>query len=200
LRHLARMGAAVNVCVRRRGYYPRGGGEVEVSLAQKHPLLLRALHVPAAGALRKIAGKAHVAHLPMHIPERMRSAMCAQLADIPGPAPEVDAIVLQHADAIGQGGAIVAAAVAERGVRAETLGETVGSELHTDVSSGAALDVHAADQILIYLALARRESCFTTRLVTLHAHTAMWLIEQFLPVRFTTTQLGNLWRITVAPR
>ncbi|HYL23074.1 MAG TPA: hypothetical protein VEV21_01640 [Burkholderiales bacterium] len=41
------------------------------------------------------------------------------------------------------------------GVRAETLGEEVGRELAEDMAVGAALDTHAADQILVYMAMAQ---------------------------------------------
>jgi RNA 3'-terminal phosphate cyclase (ATP) len=86
--------------------------------------------------------------------------------------------------------------VAERGVRAETLGAGVGHELARDIAAGAALDVHAADQVLIYLALAGGESRFTTRQITAHASTAMWLIEQFVPMRFEAKELDGKFHVT----
>lgn len=89
--------------------------------------------------------------------------------------------------------------VAERGVRAETLGDEAGAELAADLAAGAALDVHAADQLLVYLALAG-SGRFTTRQVTSHARTAMWLIEQFLPVRFEVATAGTLTRVEVHRR
>jgi RNA 3'-terminal phosphate cyclase (ATP) len=118
--------------------------------------------------------------------------------------------VLGGEGAIGQGGAIVlwarteqavlgAARVAERGVRAETLGADAGAEIDADLAAGEALDRHAADQLLVYLALAGGGS-FTTRALTSHARTAMWLIEQFLPVRFEITQAGSLERVRVRAR
>jgi RNA 3'-terminal phosphate cyclase (ATP) len=90
--------------------------------------------------------------------------------------------------------------VAERGLRAEALGEAVGAQLAADLDAGASLDPHAADQMLVYLALAGGESWFTTRELSDHARTAMWLIEQFLPVRFAATHEGGLTRIRVSPR
>ena len=122
-----------------------------------------------------------------------------------------DTVVLEGQAAVGQGGALVlwarcehavvgAGRVAERGLRAETLGETVAAELAADLDAGAALDMHASDQILVYLALAGGTSSFTTRELTEHARTAMWLIEQFLPVRFTVSRAGALTRIGVLPR
>jgi RNA 3'-phosphate cyclase len=211
LKHLARMHVPVDLHVYRRGYYPRGGGQVEVTLAARHRPRLRPLLADTAGALRRIGGTAHVANLPAHIAERMRSALLASLGETLAPLAEIDTAVLSRREAIGTGGAVVAWAetensvlgagsVAERGVRAEALGEKAGGELHADLGSGAALDVHAADQILVYLALAEGQSSFTARELTLHAQTAIWLIEQFLPVCFTSSRAGALHRIACAPR
>ena len=84
--------------------------------------------------------------------------------------------------------------------RAEALGSAVGRGLADDLAAGVALDVHAADQILVYLALAGGESSFTVRSLTGHARTAMWLIEQFLPVRFEGVQLDGKVLVRVITR
>ena len=204
-RHLARMGAPLRFGIARRGYYPRGGGEITVEIA---PGRLRPLNLTAPGALRRLDGAAHVANLPAHIAERMRDAMLAAL----GPAARgarIETRVLGGGAAIGRGGAIAAwaetehsvlgaARVARLGVRAETLGEAAGRELRADLEAGATADVHAADQLLVYLALAGGESWFTAREVTSHAETAMWLIGRFLPVRFAVEPAGVLYRVRVA--
>jgi RNA 3'-phosphate cyclase len=204
-RHLARMGARLRFDVPRRGYYPRGGGEIAVEVS---PARLRPLSFPVPGALRALEGAAHVANLPAHIPERMRDAMLAAL----GPAAQrarVETRVLGGGDAIGRGGSVTAwaetehsvlgaARVARLGVRAETLGEAVGRELRADLEAGVTADVHAADQLPVYLALASGESWITARELTSHAETAMWLIRRFLPVEFTVEPAGALVRIGVA--
>ncbi len=203
LRHLARMGARVAARVVRRGYFPRGGGEIVLDTV---PGPLRAFELDAPGRLVAVEGAAHVAHLPHHIAERMRAAALHALGSAAASA-WIDASVVEGEGAIGQGGAIVAWArteasvlgagrVAERGVRAEALGEAVGQALAADLASGAALDAHAADQMLVYLALAGGGS-FTTREVAAHALTAMWLIEQFRPVRFACEPAGALTRVRV---
>jgi RNA 3'-terminal phosphate cyclase (ATP) len=201
---LAGMGAHAQLATRRRGYYPRGGGLVELTTA---PSKLRPLRVPAAGRLLGIAGLAHVAHLPADIAARMRRAALAELAAAQ-PAPTCDTAVLGDDAATGRGGAIVlwaqhehstlgAGRVAERGVPAEALGAAAGAELAADLASGASVDTHAADQLLIYCALARGESCFTTRVLSPHARTAIWLIEQFLPVRYAVTADGARTSVSV---
>jgi RNA 3'-terminal phosphate cyclase (ATP) len=191
--------------VKRHGYYPRGGGIV---LAQAWPGHPRPLVLATRGALLGIRGQAHVANLPRHVVERMRDAAYAQL-----PAqsqPTIDTAVLSREQAEGRGGAIVlwasfegtvlgAGRVAELGVRAETLGEAAAAELAADLHSGATADVHAADQLLVYFALAGG-GALLTRTVSPHALTMIWLIEQFLPVRFSSRQRDGLVLVTVEPR
>jgi RNA 3'-terminal phosphate cyclase len=87
--------------------------------------------------------------------------------------------------------------VAQRGVPAERFGAEAAAELRGDLVSGAALDTHAADQLLVHLALAGAGSRFTTRAITSHASTAMWLIERFLPVRFEVDRQSSLATVSV---
>jgi RNA 3'-terminal phosphate cyclase (ATP) len=74
-----------------------------------------------------------------------------------------------------------------------------GGELRADVGTAgsATLDTHAADQVLVYLAMARGRSSVTVRTVSSHARTAMWLIPQFLAARFAVKEEGALSRISV---
>jgi RNA 3'-terminal phosphate cyclase (ATP)/RNA 3'-terminal phosphate cyclase (GTP) len=64
-----------------------------------------------------------------------------------------------------------------------------------EISAGATLDIHAADQVLIYLALAGGSSCFLARKLSSHALTTIWLLEQFLPVRFNIVEADSLVRV-----
>jgi RNA 3'-terminal phosphate cyclase (ATP) len=203
LGHLARLGTRTHASLARRGYYPGGGGEVAIEV---EPAVLQPLELLVPAAPWRIAGEAHVARLPVSIAERMRRAALIALEG----KGTVNARVLHDAEAAGTGGAIAlwaqseagvlgAARVAERGVRAEALGEAVGRELAADIAAGAMLDIHAADQILVYLAMARGKSNFTTREVSSHARTAMWLIPQFLPVRFAVEEAGGLSLIRTIP-
>ena len=201
---LADMGARVEVVSVRHGYYPRGGGELVLEVAPCRRL--QPLAAESRGALREITGRAHVAHLPLHIAERMAASARGLLADL---APvRIDCEVLGEDRAWGTGGAMVlvarsehgrlgAAVVAQRGVTAERLGEEAGRALRADLESGAAVDLHAADQLLVYAALAGAGSSFTVRELSLHARTAIWLIERFLPVRFELGQRDGCCRVRV---
>ncbi len=196
---LGRMGARVRCELQRRGYYPRGGGEVAVAV---EPGSLYALQLEHAGKLKTLHGNAHVANLPAHIAERMRGAAIAPLRKFGFSESAVGIRVLGNEAAYGPGGAIVlwaetertvlgAGRVAQRGVRAEQLGMDVGDELAADIGAGVSLDVHASDQLLVYLALAGGKSRFTTRILSSHAQTTIWLIEQFLPLRFKTASCSG---------
>jgi len=206
LRHLKGMGARTAARVLRRGYYPRGGGEMTLDV---EPGPLRAFAPRTADPLVGLCGSAHVAHLPRHIAERMRESALRALGAA-GAHARFATTVIEGDEAIGQGGAVTvwarsessvlgAGQVAERGVRAEALGEAVGRALAEDLASGAALDRHAADQILLFLALAGSAASFTTRELSRHALTAMWLIEQFLTVRFRHAREGALVRVSITP-
>ncbi|NIO42000.1 MAG: RNA 3'-phosphate cyclase [Burkholderiales bacterium] len=205
---LARMGAQVGIDVVRRGYYPQGGGQVCVEVS---PAPLRALRLSRAGAIESVNARVHVSNLPVQIAERMRDAMLARLAPVVKADISVDTVALGSESAVGAGGAVVAWArttctflgagrVAERGIRAETLGDSVGAALARDLSSGVTLDSHASDQLLIYLALVGEHSTLMTSRLTSHTRTAMWLIGQFLPVQFQVAQAGGLTRVEVAPQ
>lgn len=204
---LSLMGGRVALHVAKRGYYPRGGGEVRVEVepgARLRPLVLE-----TRGTLTQVCGIAHVSNLPAHIAARM--AWAAQQALPPLPTPSIEQQRLAWPQAIGPGGAIVlwahggdnvlgAAATAQRGVPAERVGEEAGCALRAEIESGATLDLHAADQMLVYAALANGPSHFTVRVLSSHARTTLWLIEQFLPVEFGVAQAGQLWRVDCRPQ
>lgn len=202
---LQRLGLDIHATLVRRGYYPRGGGEVEVRVQPGRPAPLM-LETP--GALQELAGIAHVANLPAHIVERMQYTATQVLAEYGNARIELQR--LGHAEAIGQGGAIVLWArlantllggseVAQRGIPAERIAEQAAHALHAELRAAITVDVHASDQLLVYLALAGRLGHFTARAYSSHAQTTAWLIEQFLPVRITAGPAGAGQRIAVTP-
>ncbi len=203
---LRRMELHAEMNVRLRGYYPRGGGHVEVEVAPGTP---QPLVLETAGRLQAIEGAAHVANLPLHIVERMQRTAERRLRDYPNVCIVPD--VLGHDRAVGPGGAIVlwartantllgAGEVAQRGVPAERIAETAAVALCAEIEAGATLDTHAADQILLYCAFSRGASAFLVRAWTSHAQTTAWLIEQFLPVRIQASAQGTLARVQIRPR
>jgi RNA 3'-phosphate cyclase len=206
---LLQMGVKAKIEVLCRGYYPRGGGRIAVEVESLPALKPLALNKP--GTLAGISGFAHISNLPAHIVHRMAASALAELSNFPAPA--IDRAELGRDKAIGSGGAILlaadmgnttlgASAVAQRGVPAERLGSLAGRLLREEILSGATLDIHASDQVLIYLALGVMNggtSSFLARSLSSHAATTIWLLEQFLPVRFDISEQQGLVRISAGP-
>ena len=200
------LGVRATLAIDRRGYYPRGGGEVRVELAPVGRLSPWVAQVP--GPLQRLEVRAHVAQLDRHIAERMAQAAIDALPPGLPVAREVEVIGADRS--AGPGGAVLvralaaatvlgAAEVAQRGVRAEQLGQAAGASVARDLVAGATVDPHAADQLLAFLALADGESRLRVREVSSHARTAMWLIERLLGARFSVEPDGPCSRVRVMP-
>src|SRR5207249_3716771 len=73
-------GGEVAVEVLRRGYYPRGGGIVEVAIA---PTRSWSSFVPSEGVdIQRVRGIAHASNLPEDVPKRMKHAALRRLHGI----------------------------------------------------------------------------------------------------------------------
>ncbi|KPK46566.1 MAG: hypothetical protein AMS22_18025 [Thiotrichales bacterium SG8_50] len=205
---LERIGLSASLTLHTRGYYPRGGGEVTVDVRPGSP---RCLVLDEAGKLEAIGGVAHVANLPVHIVERMQDT-AEQLLRPLLPAVHIKPEALGPDRAIGAGGAIAlwartsttllgGGAVAQRGIPAERIARDAAEPLLADLRVGATLDLHAVDQLLIYLARAPGESRFQVRALTTHAETCLWLLRQFLPLEVNVHAEAELTSISLrAPR
>ena len=73
----------------------------------------------------------------------------------------------------------------EKGKRAEAVGEEAADEFIEYYSTGAGLDKHLPDQIVIYLSMAVMESVFTTSCITQHLITNLRIIKLFHEVNYS---------------
>jgi len=203
---LRRLGAHADVEVLRRGYYPRGGGIVEAVIEPTRSW--SALRESGRGKVERVRGIAHVSNLPEDVPKRMKHAALRRLHGIPDV--KVEERFYRGEEAVGQGGALVlwaesetvmvgADSLAERGKPSERIGEEAATSLGAEIESQATLDVHAADQLLVYLARADGPSRFRVRSVSGHLETMMWLVPQFLPCRFVVTRDRGGSEVSVEP-
>jgi RNA 3'-phosphate cyclase len=203
---LRRLGLDVSIEVTRRGYYPRGGGIVRASTRPGAP---QALSLAERDHVRNIGGRAHTANLPAHITARMvdrATELLTRFAPV-----RLQRSMLGPEQAVGQGGAIAlwadcgtarlgASAVARRGVPAEDVAEEAASALCADLEAGATLDIHASDQLLVYLARAREPSEYLVTHPTQHAETMLELLSLFLPLSWTISPTSKgAYRVKVIP-
>ncbi len=185
----ARLGLRCSLHLDCWGFYPRGGGQVR---ARIEPLkALRGLELMERGRLLDIFGVSAVANLPLSIAERQRDRALKVLGQN-GLDARIEAMEVK---AFGQGTALFLlaeferfragfSALGERGKRAERVAEEACEEFFQFMDSGACLDPHLADQIVLYLALADGDSLFTTSCITQHLLTNLWVLDQFLGLKY----------------
>lgn len=184
------MGLRSGFLTRSRGYYPGGGGTVESSISPASTPL-KPLLVTERGRLLYLRITSAVSNLPLSIAERQMKSATSLLSDYSG-AIETEII---EAPSPGTGTSVFILAVFEktragfsalgaRGKRAEEVGAEAARAFLQYMLTGAALDHHLSDQMLIYMALAEGESSFTASRITGHLLTNIHTIEQFLPVVF----------------
>jgi RNA 3'-phosphate cyclase len=201
---LAKLGIHVSVEIRKRGYYPRGGGDV--SAVVRPPPKPLAFRVEGPGRTLSIGGKAHVVELGADIAKRMASSAAAELKSFPAPV-RIDE---EAPPGLGPGTGITvwaktehsvlgASALGEKGLRAENIGAVAGRELAAELKAGPSLDIHAADQLAPYLALGGG-GAFTVRSLSPHLETMMWLMTEMTGARFRIEKKYGLMRIECAPR
>jgi RNA 3'-terminal phosphate cyclase len=171
--------------LRRPGWYPAGGGELEAAIAPAGRIGRLTAMVPPSPL--DIGGCSLVSRLPRSIAERQRQQAQARLAAIGLTA----AITLEEdTHALSPGtmlfvhahGRAGFSALGRRGVPAERVADEAVDALLDWQRSGAAIDVHLADQLVPFLALADGPSSFTCPALSGHLRTVAWVVQQFLPV------------------
>ncbi len=195
---VAKMGYQFEVNVLRRGFYPKGGGIVRAS---SNPVIkLMPIRLEDQGEVKIIRGIAYSSRLPEHIVRRMANSASKVLKN-EGFDVDIETEVLQPGHpkcALNPGcgivlwaetnkGAVLGADnLGEIGKPAERVGEEAAKKLLKEVNSGATVDSHASDQLIIYMALAEGESIIKTSELTMHTLTCIELSKMLLPnVSFT---------------
>jgi RNA 3'-terminal phosphate cyclase (ATP) len=185
---LARCGAQVELAVRRPGYVPGGAGEVELRVRPGGEGLA-AFDLRERGEPGDFAGVALSSHLEARrVSDRMAETCEAEL----GAAGLRGRIERVHDATAAQPGASLAAWVeTTSGARfgadrsgaprrsSEAIGRFVARSLLEDLRSGATVDRHLADQLVVFAALARGTSRFVAAQATAHLASNLWLISRF---------------------
>jgi RNA 3'-terminal phosphate cyclase (ATP) len=185
---LGRMGARVELALLRPGHPPEGGGLLELRVTPA-PGALAALSLPARGALREVRGVAFASRLAeRRVSERMAAA-CEEWLARAGLAARIERVDDTAADRPGaalaawsvhEGGALLGADRAgARGRTSEAIGRFVAARLLEDLGTDASVDRHAADQLVIFGALARGMTRYAAPRATEHLDTNLWLVGRF---------------------
>jgi RNA 3'-terminal phosphate cyclase (ATP) len=180
------------------GWYPAGGGEVRCSLAglAECEWLPQPIEAVQRGPLTRITGRAVAANLPSRISQRMCDQARTTLSDLGVPM-QIETLRVR---AVCPGAGIFLLAEYEeslaasfsahgrRGKPSEAVAEEAVAALRAHHVSGAAIELHLADQLLAPLAIAAGPSEFTVARPTAHLVTNAWTIEQFGIAKVTIEQ------------
>jgi RNA 3'-terminal phosphate cyclase (ATP) len=203
---LNRLGIEVKTTIESYGFYPKGGGKVHVEIQPADAI--EPANCLERGELRKVHGLSGVGNLPLSIAERQKNAARAILVS-QGINAEIEAISVSTP---GQGTFMFLKAeiedclagfssLGERGKKAELVGEEAAKNFLNYNSASACFDHHLADQIVLYLAVAKGESSFTTAEISGHLLTNLWVIEKFLGTCYSVEgEIGRPGKVTIEGR
>jgi len=187
LKALHEMGCAVHLDLKRRGYYPKGGGLVDVHVAPSHHV--KSIVVAERDRKRVINGISHSRGLPTHVAERQAGAARSVVKEKGYHAElktdSADGGKLTTGSGITMwSGYKSGSALGERGKRAELVGEEAARIILNELKTASTVDVHLADQLIPYMALATGKSELKVKERTNHLETNMYVTKQFLDVEF----------------
>ena len=189
-----RMGPTVSARLVRHGFFPRGGGRIEVDIV---PAPLRAIECIERGAAGAVEATAVVAGIPFDVAQRELKAARKILADWPE-----EAFVTRQLPADqGPGNALlvearfdhvteIVSAFGKLGIPAERLATTAARRMAGYVASSAFAGPYLQDQLLLPMAIAGG-GAFTSVKLSEHSNTAMALIERFTGRRFRVSAAGD---------
>jgi len=86
-------------------------------------------------------------------------------------------------------------AIGELRKSSEAVGREAAENLLSEIEAHATVDVHLADMLVPYVALANGTSTYITRQITEHLDTNIWLVEKILGIKFHVTKVENIYRI-----
>jgi RNA 3'-terminal phosphate cyclase (ATP) len=185
---LQRMGVTLELRLLRAGYVPAGAGVIEVRVQPtKRPFT--ALTLTEQGLVRHVSGVAFSSHLQARrVSERM-ARVCSQLLTEAGLSCQIDQVYDSTAQHAGASLAVWAESTthclfgADRAGAlrrsSEAIGQFVARTFLADLSTGATVDRHIADQLILFAALAAGTSQYLIPRQTDHVESNLWLAAHF---------------------
>jgi len=201
---LKKMGVDADIQVHKYGYYPKGMGEVTLTL--KPPRKLQPIRLESFGNVKSVKGISVCTFLAdRKVAERQAKAASDHLKT-KGCAVDIQVVndasnPLQKGSSIAlwaetDTGAIVGSdAIGELGKMSEAVGLEAAQKLHAELAAKPTVDGHLADMLVPYVALAEGSSAYLTRKFTDHLEANIWLAQEILNARFNVEKLNGLYRI-----
>ncbi len=184
---IRKMGLLIKPKLLNRGYYPKGGGKAMLSIEPS--FIIKPLSLRDEQEFKDVKGIINIANLPEHISKRMRNSSYSELIKNGLKA----SINIDSSPSLSPGTGITLwtsskdtilgkTMIGEKGVTAESIGESTSKLLINEIKSKATIDVNAIDQILPFMFLAEKHKssyCSVNKLSN-HTKTNIWLINHFI--------------------
>jgi len=181
------MGISVNATIEKWGFYPRGGGKIQLTIHPVHEL--KPIHLTDRGSLRRIRGLSAISNLPKHVALRQKDQVMKRIQKELNMDAEIN--ILYDAPSNGPGSFLFLLAeyektiagfssLGQRGKPAEKVADEAIDDLKDYLSSGGCIEPHIADQLVPFMAMTKGNSSFTTTRMTNHLLTNLWIIPHFL--------------------
>ena len=199
---MRRMGIHAQLNILERGFYPIGGGHVTVSLdpvGRISPLELNAL-----GSLKYIKVRCFIQHLSDRIAKDMVDACVrtlgegydieAEILNCPGNSRGAGLVLVANYE----NGKLSSNVLTSRGHSTEQSGIDAAKDLLQEMNAGSTIDIHTADQLLPYMAMAEGKSSFVVSRISKHLLSQMDTLESFLNVRFGVERKSDGYHFSVS--
>jgi RNA 3'-terminal phosphate cyclase (ATP) len=206
---IGRMGPRLQAFILRYGFFPAGGGKVEVDIRPTPELT--PIELTERGAVTAHRIVAVISRLPTNIVRREVNTIQRKLRPgkkSKGMKKPKELVEVRQEDTPGPGNAVMLeiqsekitelfTGFGEKGVPAERVAEKVVAAARSYLDAQVPVGPHLADQLLLPMALAG-SGRFITVEPTTHTRTNIEVIQKFLDVRIETArQKENVWEVRV---
>ncbi len=185
----------------KHGFYPAGGGKIEFGVRpRKNSDTQINLCEPEEKA--RIDARIYTARLSSHIAQKQKKLLQKSKLNIE----KIE--IVEVTDSDGPGNCImllvrgrrttIFTAFGQRGKPSEEVVGEVAGLAGSFLAGGAAVDRFLADQLLIYMAMAKA-GCFTTNELSNHLLTNVETIKKFLGVDFDIEQKNSSYKVSCRP-
>jgi len=183
---LKRSGLTAELSILRKGYYPKGDGEVSVRI--EHMRHRKPINLISFGRITRIGGISSASKdlFGSKVAQRQAEAACKLLAKKNSCPIQVKSEYVDTKSigseinlyAYTDSGSILGAdARGQKGKLAEWVGREAAEKLVFEIENQAACDLHLADNLIPWLALLG--GSIKTSQISQHAKTNMWVTEKF---------------------
>ncbi len=184
---LEEFGANIQLECKKRGYYPRGGGLVVLTVVPEN---MKAAHFKSQNH-GVVHGLSHCSNLPDHVARRQAESAASVLKKSGYESKLAEEVLKEESTGSSitlWSGYKGSSALGQRGIRAEDVGKAAAKEIIAELVMPAAVDLHLADQLIPDLAIAG--GSYTVRAISKHASTNIWTASHFLKTKIEIEEKG----------